>query len=52
MQRRPYCDRIEAGRYLAEQLADYAGRSDVLVLALPQGVVAQAAADIQDATAR
>src|SRR3982751_2453310 len=36
---RPYHDRTEAGRYLAEKLADYAGRPDVLVLALPRGGV-------------
>src|SRR4051795_6636503 len=36
---RPYHDRGEAGRYLAEKLADYAGRPDVLVLALPRGGV-------------
>src|SRR5438045_4379164 len=39
MQRIPYRDRREAGRYLAEKLADYAGRPDVLVLALPRGGV-------------
>jgi putative phosphoribosyl transferase len=39
MQRKPYRDRSEAGRYLAEKLADYAGRPDVLVLALPRGGV-------------
>src|SRR5437764_4195877 len=36
---RPYHDRREAGRYLAEKLADYVGRPDVLVLALPRGGV-------------
>src|SRR4051794_26558593 len=36
---RPYHDRREAGRYLAEKLADYAGRPAVLVLALPRGGV-------------
>ena len=36
---RPYRDRREAGRYLAKKLADYAGRPDVLVLALPRGGV-------------
>src|SRR3954469_4993973 len=36
---RPYHDRRGAGRYLAEKLADYAGRPDVLVLALPRGGV-------------
>jgi putative phosphoribosyl transferase len=39
MLRRAYRDRTEAGRYLAERLADYAGRPDVLVLALPRGGV-------------
>ena len=32
-------DRIEAGHKLAENLRDYAGRDDVLVLALPRGGV-------------
>jgi predicted phosphoribosyltransferase len=32
-------DRAEGGRLLAERLADFAGRSDVLVLALPRGGV-------------
>lgn len=32
-------DRTDAGRRLAEELADYAGRRDVLVLALPRGGV-------------
>jgi putative phosphoribosyl transferase len=32
-------DRIEAGKVLAQKLGDYAGRSDVLVLALPRGGV-------------
>jgi len=32
-------DRAEAGRYLAEQLRAYAGRDDVIVLALPRGGV-------------
>src|SRR5689334_14218595 len=36
---RPYHDRTDAGRYLAGKLADYAGRPDVLVLALPRGGV-------------
>src|SRR3954454_10536826 len=36
---RPYRDRREAGRYLADKLADHAGRPDVLVLALPRGGV-------------
>ena len=34
-----YRDRRQAGRALASQLADYAGREDVLVLALPRGGV-------------
>jgi predicted phosphoribosyltransferase len=34
-----FSDRREAGRFLAEQLQDYAGRLDVLVLALPRGGV-------------
>src|SRR5437899_12254911 len=36
---RPFADRAEAGRVLAEQLAAYAGRDDVIVLALPRGGV-------------
>jgi putative phosphoribosyl transferase len=32
-------DRTEAGRFLAELLRDYAGRDDVIVLALPRGGV-------------
>ncbi len=39
MQNRPYRDRAEAGRHLAEKLAGYADRPDVLVLALPRGGV-------------
>lgn len=34
-----FIDRREAGRALAQKLAAYAGRSDVLVLALPRGGV-------------
>jgi predicted phosphoribosyltransferase len=34
-----YADRREAGRVLAARLQDYAGRSDVVVLALPRGGV-------------
>src|SRR5215216_7623072 len=34
-----YRNRIEAGKYLAAQLAHYANRDDVLVLALPRGGV-------------
>src|SRR2546421_4604959 len=34
-----YRDRIDAGKQLAARLADYADRSDVLVLALPRGGV-------------
>jgi predicted phosphoribosyltransferase len=37
--RRPFTDRHEAGRILASQLRKYAGRSDVVVLALPRGGV-------------
>jgi putative phosphoribosyl transferase len=36
---RPFRDRREAGRELARDLDDYAGRPDVLVLALPRGGV-------------
>ena len=36
---RPFRDRAEAGRQLAEKLVEYAGRPDVLVLALPRGGV-------------
>ena len=36
---RRFRDRTEAGRLLAEQLKDYAGRPDVIVLALPRGGV-------------
>jgi predicted phosphoribosyltransferase len=32
-------DRAEAGRYLADRLSGYAGRDDVIVLALPRGGV-------------
>jgi len=35
----PFRDRAAAGRLLAEKLAAYAGRTDVLVLALPRGGV-------------
>ena len=35
----PFPDRAAAGRALAEKLARYAGRTDVLVLALPRGGV-------------
>jgi predicted phosphoribosyltransferase len=34
-----YSDRREAGRKLAEQLQGYAGRNDLIVLALPRGGV-------------
>jgi len=34
-----YRDRVDAGRQLAKQLTDYAGRDDLLVLALPRGGV-------------
>ena len=36
---RRFRDRTEAGRLLAERLRDYAGRDDVVVLALPRGGV-------------
>jgi predicted phosphoribosyltransferase len=36
---RPFRDRAEAGRRLAEKLVNFAGRPDVLVLALPRGGV-------------
>jgi len=35
----PFRDRTEAGRFLAERLAQYSDRPDVLVLALPRGGV-------------
>ena len=35
----PFVDRRDAGRVLASRLADYAGRDDVVVLALPRGGV-------------
>src|SRR5215208_4157929 len=35
----PFRDRFEAGRYLARRLGKYAGRDDVLILALPRGGV-------------
>jgi predicted phosphoribosyltransferase len=37
--RRPFSDRVDAGQELARRLASYAGRSDVVVLALPRGGV-------------
>lgn len=37
--RQPFRNRRDAGRRLASELADYAGRSDVIVLALPRGGV-------------
>jgi putative phosphoribosyl transferase len=36
---RPFIDRREAGRLLAQRLAVYAGRRDIVVLALPRGGV-------------
>jgi predicted phosphoribosyltransferase len=39
MSNRVYRDRRQGGRALAEQLAGYAGRTDVTVLALPRGGV-------------
>jgi putative phosphoribosyl transferase len=41
---RPYADRSEAGADLARHLSAYAGRDDVVVLALPRGGVPVAAA--------
>jgi len=35
----PFRDRTEAGRRLARELSDYAGRSDIIVLGLPRGGV-------------
>lgn len=35
----PFIDRVDAGRHLAGALRHYAGRDDVLVLALPRGGV-------------
>jgi predicted phosphoribosyltransferase len=40
---RPFSDRYEAGRVLADSLRDYAGRTDVIVLGLPRGGVPVAA---------
>lgn len=34
-----FADRVEAGRALGERLSEYAGRDDVVVLALPRGGV-------------
>lgn len=39
METRRFRDRTEAGRLLAERLRGYAGRNDVVVLALPRGGV-------------
>jgi putative phosphoribosyl transferase len=36
---KPFGDRVEAGRLLAERLKEYRGRKDVVVLALPRGGV-------------
>jgi predicted phosphoribosyltransferase len=36
---RPFSDRYEAGRVLADSLRDYSGRADVIVLGLPRGGV-------------
>ena len=38
-----FCNRTEAGQFLAENLGSYANRDDVLVLALPRGGVPVAA---------
>ncbi|MEO8682679.1 MAG: erythromycin esterase family protein [Vicinamibacterales bacterium] len=35
----PFADRADAGRRLAEHLAEYSGRTDVVILALPRGGV-------------
>ena len=43
MARTTFRDRVEAGDVLAGQLGHYAGRPDVLVLALPRGGVPVAA---------
>ena len=40
---RPFSDRTDAGRELARLLSSYAGRTDVVVLALPRGGVPVAA---------
>ena len=34
---KPFADRADAGRVLAEELAEYSGRPDVIVLGLPRG---------------
>ena len=39
METRRFRDRTEAGRLLAQRLREYAGRDDVIVLALPRGGV-------------
>jgi putative phosphoribosyl transferase len=39
METRRFRDRAEAGRLLAERLRQYAGRDDVVILALPRGGV-------------
>ena len=39
MDARPFRDRTDAGRLLAQRLRTYAGRDDVVVLALPRGGV-------------
>ena len=36
---RPFADRYEAGRVLAERLGNFAGHADVIVLGLPRGGV-------------
>ncbi|WP_248257016.1 phosphoribosyltransferase [Georgenia sp. EYE_87] len=43
MTREPYADRREAGWVLADELREYAGRDDVVVLGLPRGGVPVAA---------
>ncbi len=36
---KPFADRADAGRVLAEELKEYSGRPDVIVLGLPRGGV-------------
>ena len=36
---KPFADRVDAGRKLAERLSAYSGRNDVIVLGLPRGGV-------------
>lgn len=48
----PFPDRVDAGRALAEAPCHYAGRGDLLVLALPRGGVPVACAVPPEASAR